>query len=100
MPTSRSWAAPHCSGRSGGSTYTGERRDIGQHIVEAFADVESGTFLTVAEIRKHDSSQYTSENPASAGAISARLFPKSGKCTVEGIEPGTNEKGNRGARKL
>jgi hypothetical protein len=93
-------AARVSAGRSGGSTYTGERRDIGQHISEAFADVESGTFLTVAEIRKHNSSQYTSDNPPSAGAISARLFPKSGKCTVEGIEPDTNEKGNRGARKL
>lgn len=84
---------------SGGGTFTGERRDIGKHIASAFAEVESGTFLTVAEIRNHKSDEY-GDNPPSAGAISARLFPSSGKCTVEGIEPGTNEKGNKGATKL
>lgn len=82
------------------STFTGERRDIGQHIKEAFEAAEAGTFLTVAEIRKFESSQYQSASPASAGAISARLFPASGKCTVEGIEPGQNEKGNKGATKV
>lgn len=83
---------------SGGGTFTGERRDIGKHIAEAFAEVESGTFLTVAEIRNHKSAEY-GDNPPSAGAISARLFPANGKCTVEGITPGTNEKGNKGATK-
>lgn len=64
---------------------TGERRDLGGHIEEAFASVESGTFLTVAEIRKFESSQYGSDHP-SAGAISNRLEPKSGKPTsVPGI---------------
>ena len=82
------------------STFTGERRDIGQHIREAFESVEPGTFLTVAEIRKFESSQYQAASPASAGAISARLFPTSGKCTVEGVEPGQNEKGNKGATKV
>lgn len=85
--------------KSGGSTYTGERRDIGEHIKQAFADQATGSFLTVAEIRNHKSTEY-GDNPPSAGAISARLFPASGKCTVEGVEPGTNESGNRGARKV
>jgi hypothetical protein len=85
-------------GRSnGGSTFTGERRDIGKHIASAFADVESGTFLTVAEIKKHKSEEYGDSSP-SAGAISARLFPKSGNCTVEGITP-TQENGKNGATK-
>lgn len=86
--------------RSGG-TYTGERRDIGKHILEAFASVEEGGFLTVAEIRKFESEEY-GKNPPSAGAISARLFPQSGKCTLveQGIQPDTNEKGNKGARKV
>jgi hypothetical protein len=84
---------------SSGGTFTGERRDIGKHIAEAFAGVQSGAFLTVAEIRNHRSDEY-GDNPPSAGAISARLFPQSGKCTVEGIEPGQNEKGNKGATKL
>jgi hypothetical protein len=92
-------AARRSSGGGTSTPYTGERRDIGKHISEAFAAVESGTFLTVAEIRKFDSSQYTSESPASAGAISSRLFPQTGACTVEGIVPGTNDKGNRGATK-
>jgi len=81
-----------------GTAYTGERRDIGKHIAEAFEGAESGAFLTVAEIRNHKSSEY-GDNPPSAGAISARLFPASGKCTVEGITPGQNDKGNKGATK-
>ncbi len=84
---------------SGGGTFTGERRDIGKHIQSAFADLEDGAFLTVAEIRKHVSEEYGESLP-SAGAVSARLFPSSGKCTVEGVEPGTNEKGNKGATKV
>lgn len=86
------------STRTGG-TFTGERRDIGKHIAEAFADQPVGTFLTVAEIRKFKSTEY-GDNPPSAGAISARLFPTSGKCTVEGVEPGQNEKSNKGAKKV
>lgn len=77
----------------------GVRRDIAKHIASAFAGVDEGTFLTVAEIRKHTSEEY-GDNPPSAGAISARLFPSSGKCTVEGVEPGTNDKGHKGATKV
>jgi len=77
----------------------GVRRDIGAHIESAFADVEAGTFLTVAEIRVHKSAEYGDE-PPSAGAISARLFPASGNSTVKGVTPGTNDKGTRGATKL
>ena len=99
VKASQGKAARVTSARSG-TPYTGERRDIGKHIQEAFEGRESGTFLTVAEIRKFDSLQYTSESPASAGAISSRLFPQSGgKCSIEGIIPGTNEAGNRGASK-
>jgi hypothetical protein len=86
------------SGRTGGGSASGERHDIGKHIEEAFADVAPDTFLTVAEIRNHKSTEY-GDNPPSAGAISARLFPSSGKCTIEGITPDTNDKGNKGARK-
>lgn len=83
---------------TGGSTYEGERRDVGKHITEAFESVESGTFLTIAEIRKHESAEYGKDAP-SAGAISARLFPKSGKVSVEGVTPSTNDKGIKGATK-
>lgn len=70
-------------GRRGASS--GIRRDLGAHIASAFAEVESGTFLTVAEIRKHRSEEYGDDTP-SAGAISNRLQPTSGKpTTVQGI---------------
>lgn len=84
---------------TGGGGGTGERRDLGKHIREAFEAVEDGAFLSVAEIKKHKSSEYPDE-PPSAGAISARLFPKSGPCTIEGIEPGVGgEKNTKGAYK-
>ena len=86
------------AGGVGGATYNGARRDIGKHIANAFADKESGDFLTVAEIRTARSDEY-GDNPPSAGAISARLFPPSGKCTVEGVVPGENDKGIKGAAK-
>lgn len=88
-------------GRAGtGTPFTGERRDVGKHILNAFEGVESGTFLTVAQIRATKSEEYGDALP-SAGAISARLFPQGDgtKCTVEGITPGQNEKGNKGATK-
>jgi hypothetical protein len=81
---------------SGGS---GVRRDVGKHISSAFKGVESGKFLTVAEIAKHQSEEYGTDSP-SQGAISARLFPTTGKCTVEGIIPVPAEGDQpRGARK-
>ena len=85
--------------RSGGGAGDGVRRDIGKHIASAFADVPSGTFLTIAEIKKHRSEEYGDNSP-SAGAISARLFPTSGKATsVEGITAGQNENSKKGAFK-
>jgi len=77
---------------------TSGRRDIGAHIASAFAGLPDETFLTVREIRRHRSDEYGDEFP-SAGAISARLFPSSGRCTVTGVEPGENERGVRGARR-
>jgi hypothetical protein len=93
-------AAKVGGGKSGGSTYSGERRDIAAHITEAFADQEVGTFLTVAEIRKFRSNEY-GDSPPSAGAISARLFPGGDgeKNTVKGTRSDTNEKGIKGAVK-
>lgn len=83
---------------SGGS---GVRRDIGKHIASAFANVESGGFLTIAEISNFKSEEYGEDSP-SQGAVSARLFPTSGKCTIEGIVPlskSDSPKGVRGAKK-
>lgn len=86
---------------STGTPFTGDRRDIGQHIIEAFAAREEGQFLSIAEIRKFESTEYGTSSP-SAGAISARLFPKGGgKCTVPGVQPATSDdgKGLKGAVK-
>ncbi|QDF17942.1 hypothetical protein HWD07_gp032 [Gordonia phage John316] len=80
--------------------FTGTRRNVGNHISSAFEGVESGTFLTVSEIVKHRSEEYGDDAPSS-GAVSARLFPQgdASKCNVEGITPGTNEAGTKGATK-
>lgn len=66
---------------SGGS---GPRADIAKHVVEAFAEHPSGHVLKVSQIANFKSSEYPSGN-ASQGAISARLFPPSGKTTIEGV---------------
>ena len=84
----------------GGGTFTGDRKDIGVHIENAFSDKEEGQFLTIAEIRNTRSDEY-GDNPPSAGAISARLFPKSGTSSMEkvGIKPDT-QNGKKGAVKV
>lgn len=82
---------------SGGS---GVRRDVGKHITEAFAEHPSGHVLKVSEIANFKSTEYGDDKP-SQGAVSARLFPTSGKCTVEGIEPiAKDADGPNRARKL
>jgi Protein of unknown function DUF262/Protein of unknown function (DUF1524) len=74
-------------------------RDIGQHIVNAFAGLEDGDFLTINEIRIVPSPQYPANDLPSQGAISARLFPgNGGHTTVPGVV-GVIVDGRRGARK-
>lgn len=76
----------------------GPRRDLGAHMVEAFDSVESGTFLSVADIRNFESSVYGTDLP-SAGAISNRLEPTSGAdTTIPGITVGRRD-GKLGAVK-
>lgn len=74
------------------------RRDIGAHIQFAFRDLPVGTFLTVSKIQHHLSPEYGANLP-SAGAISARLFPKSGRMTVPGVTA-DQRNGLRGATKI
>lgn len=90
----------------GGASYSGDRRDTLKHIVNAFEGKESGTFLKIAEIVNTPSDEYGTDKP-SPGAISARLFPKDkdgnpkeSKAVALGIQPDTDEKGDKGARKL
>lgn len=61
-------------------TKSSDRADVGAGIEAAFADVPSGTFLTVQQITNK-------AGLPSAGAVAARLFPKSGVCTVPGVTP-------------
>lgn len=69
--------------------------NVGDVIVNAFDDVKSGTFLTIRQICAK--SDYPHD-----GAVAARLFPKSGTCTVDGIIPVDRVPGVsvRGARKM
>lgn len=75
--------------------FTGTRRNVAAHIESAFASKASGEFLTVSEIVKHTSDEYGDDHPSS-GAVSARLFGKTG---VEGVTPGVNAEGVKGATK-
>lgn len=88
---------------SSGSTrapFEGTRRNIANHIEEAFANVAPGTFLKISEIKGFKSSEYGDDSP-SAGAISARLFPASGKVgTFSTFKPSTNEDGDKGAVRI
>ena len=79
------------------AAFDGPRRDLAKHIQEAFAEHPSGKFLKISEIRSFKSSEYGDDIPSS-GAISARLFPKSGKATVDGVTPAEQD-GHKGATK-
>lgn len=87
--------------RSTGGNSGGVRRDIGKHIASAFAEVEVGGFLTIAEIAKHKSAEYEGTDGPSQGAISARLFPTTTLKFVEPVEKGAIDgKNPKGARKV
>lgn len=84
--------------RTGGGS-SGPTGDVAKHVIEAFAEHPSGHELKVSQIANFKSSEYPNGN-ASQGAISARLFPPSGKCTIEGVIPvDRDENGPRRARK-
>lgn len=80
-------------------TRTTQTRSIQQVIDNAFEDLDEGDFLTVAQIRAKG--QWEGYVP-SDGAIAARLFPKSGDCTLDGVEPTEAVAGGapRGATKV
>lgn len=85
----------------GGGTFTGERRDVGVHILNAFEDVDEGVFLTIAEIVNKRSDEYGDAKP-SPGAVSARLFPtgsRESSMIAKGIQPDTRD-GKKGAIKV
>jgi hypothetical protein len=76
------------------------RRDIEKHLAQVFADLDAGAFLTVNEIAKAASTEYGDDRP-SAGAVSARLFPKGKAPYVNiGIKAVAEVGKSRGAVKL
>lgn len=93
--TAKAASAP----KTTGAGYSGPRRSVKAHIQSAFASVPVGTFLKIAEIANHTSAEYGSDHPSS-GAVSAALFPPSGKpSSIEGLQA-TEEGGVKGARKV
>lgn len=61
--------------------------DIAAHVVEALSQ-NDGDFMTVADIRNTVTDAYPGDQRPSAGAISARLFPRDGgDCTIDGVTP-------------
>jgi hypothetical protein len=72
---------------------SGVRRDVGAHIAEYFAGKPVGHWATVSEIANFDSAEYgNGQDHPSSGAVSARLYPKSGNCTLEGVAPEARDK--------
>ncbi len=88
------------AGGGSGRVSGGPRRDIEKHLAQVFENLDSGSFLTVNEIAKAQSTEYGEDRP-SAGAVSARLFPK-GKDAYEanGIKAVAEEGKSRGAVKV
>jgi hypothetical protein len=78
-------------------TYNGPQRSIAKHIESAFAKVEVGTHLKVADIVNHTSDEYGQDKP-SAGAVSSAL--KSANFKVAGVEPDSAETRPFGATKV
>lgn len=72
----------HCDqpGLDDQCTFFVETINVAALIQSAFADEPVGAFLRVAEIRQRTN--------LGAGAISARLFPIEGECTIPGIRGG------------
>lgn len=74
--------------------------DIAAAIRSAFANVPDGTYMKVSDIRKNMDESFMSDSSWD-GRISARLFPKSGECTVEGIVPvPVGPDGKKGAKRI
>lgn len=74
--------------------------DVAAAIQTSFANVPIGTYMKVSVIRNNMDKSYMSDSSWD-GRISARLFPKSGTCTVEGIRPvESGPDGKKGAIKV
>lgn len=61
--------------------------DVGAHIWFVMQSHEIGEFVSVGTIATTSSPEFPDAGNALRGRIQARLFPTSGKCTVDGIRP-------------
>lgn len=81
----------------------GTRKNIANHILNAFAGKPINTVLSINEVVRTASDEYGSESP-SPGAVSARLFPdktdptNGDKCTVPGVVGVINADGRKAAK--
>lgn len=82
---------------SSGASGDGVRRSVSTHISQVFSDKPSGAFMSIAEIANAESEEYAGVK-ISSGAITARLFPTDGECTLKDVTP-ANQDGKRGAIK-
>ena len=88
---------PRAAGRPAGTR--GPRRVLQNHIDSAFAGLDSGDFLTVAEICAAHSDEYGDDSPTTQ-AVTLRLFPADGReSTLKGVTPAENADGEQGAAK-
>ncbi len=102
LAVGRAAGAPRKSSTGGASTPrvstagSGHRGDIGKHIQEVMETVSIGDFVSIADIAKVATSQYGGATmpPPSQGAIAARLFPKSGACTLDFVSPEGKDQGH------
>lgn len=79
------------------AAYAGPKRNVANHIAEAFADKPVGTWMSIQEIAKFPSKEYAGDK-ASPGAVSARIHAAGG-CTIPGIAPQAGPNGKKGAVK-
>jgi hypothetical protein len=81
------------------SVSSGVRRDIAAHIRSAFADKNSGDFMSIGEICRHKSEEYGDDSP-SQGAVAARLYPNKQPVTLEAAGVKAEVRDSKGAVKL
>lgn len=76
-----------------GLGHQGPRRNVEEHIRQAFAGKVSGEFMSITEIANAYSTEYGDDHPSS-GAVAARLFPKGdpSKCTLDFVTPESRDK--------
>jgi hypothetical protein len=72
-------------------SYTGPKRNIGNHVNQFFDTKPVGYVALIGEIAKFQSAEYGEDRPSS-GAVNARVWPNSGgPSTLAGIQQATKD---------